>query len=76
MSAAPPPWREDPHTSARKITGAESCGAQPCGPYRAPDIRLGDRQPTTDGGRVMCGPERAVDYNSSPVMCGSLGSRG
>ena len=38
------------------------------GPYRAPGIRFGDREPITDGGRVMCGPERAVDYNSSPVI--------
>jgi hypothetical protein len=36
------------------------------GPYRAPDNRVGDREPITDGGRVMCGLERAVDYNSSP----------
>jgi hypothetical protein len=38
------------------------------GPSRAPGNRVGDRDPITDGGRVMCGLERAVDYNSSPVL--------
>jgi hypothetical protein len=37
------------------------------GPFRAPGIRVGDREPITDGGRVMWGLERTVDYNSSPV---------
>jgi hypothetical protein len=46
------------------------------GPYRAPDNRLGDRDPITDGGRVMCGLERAVDYNSSPVIGRSVCARG
>jgi hypothetical protein len=41
------------------------------GPSRAPDIRVGDREPITDGGRVMWGLERVVDYNSSPDMCGA-----
>ena len=41
-------------------------GALHRGPYRAPGIRVGDREPITDGGRVMWGLEWAVDYNSSP----------
>jgi hypothetical protein len=48
------------------------------GPYRALDIRVEGREPITDGGRVMWGLERAVDYNSSPVMRrgpGRFGSR-
>jgi hypothetical protein len=42
--------------------------AQQCGPYRAPGIRVGDREPITDGGRVMWGLERAVGYNTSPEV--------
>jgi hypothetical protein len=38
------------------------------GPYRAPGICVGDREPVTDGGRVMWGLERVVDYNTSPVV--------
>jgi hypothetical protein len=38
------------------------------GPTAAPDNRVGDEQPTTDGGRVMWVLERAADYNSSPVI--------
>jgi hypothetical protein len=38
------------------------------GPYRAPGIRVGDREPITHGGRVMWGLERAADYNSAPVI--------
>ena len=34
----------------------------------SPIIASGDREPITDGGRVMWGLERAVDYNSSPDM--------
>jgi hypothetical protein len=36
------------------------------GPSRAPDTRVGDREPITDSGRVMWGLEPAVDYNSAP----------
>jgi hypothetical protein len=32
--------------------------------------------PNTVGGRVMCGPERAVGYNSSPVIGRSVCARG
>jgi hypothetical protein len=39
------------------------------GPYRAPDKRVRDREPITDGGRVMWGHEREVGYNSSPSDC-------
>jgi hypothetical protein len=38
------------------------------GPYRALGNRVEDGRPITDSGRVMFSPERAVDYNSSPVM--------
>jgi hypothetical protein len=38
------------------------------GPYRAHDNRVEGREPITDGGRVMWGLERAVDYDSSPEV--------
>jgi hypothetical protein len=44
------------------------CSAPDNGPYRALDIRVEGREPITDGGRVMWGLERAVDYDSSPEV--------
>jgi hypothetical protein len=56
------------HTSTRRISNRTPGLALHHGPSRAPGIRLGDREPITDGGRVMWGLEQAVGYNSSPEM--------
>jgi hypothetical protein len=55
-------------TPARTHRDATDLGAALRCPNRAPDNRVGDREPITDGGRVMWGPERVVDFNSAPAM--------